>query len=432
MARHDGFLELCAVSTAGSLSDQEKARLDAHLAVCADCREALKEFQDTAQIAIPLFAAEASHEPNSQNESWSLGATEKRFRERIGDESNEGKPAAFRNGRVPYRVPGGGRHPAINDSWNLAWVSLAAAILLALALGVFVYHLGTSRGFDSARLPPANVSTQVLKLQEEASHAGHDREIQLAQMAQRDKAIEGLQYQQEQKIQELNSIKAAQTKLLGVMSLGNAEKQLLAKAVVQLSKAVEASEASLQKTQGELESIRGERRQDEVQVRGLQAKVDDLNHLLQERETTIDRQQEFLAKDRDIRELMGARNLYIAEVFDVAKTGATKKPYGRVFYSKGKSLVFFAYDLDKQARTPDARTFQAWGRRGTDKSQSLSLGSFYEDDSSKKRWKLEFDDPQKLGQIDAVFVTVEPAGGSRLPSGKPLLFAYLRIDPNHP
>ena len=33
-----------------------------------------------------------------------------------------------------------------------------------------------------------------------------------------------------------------------------------------------------------------------------------------------------LAKDRDIRELMGARDLYIAEVFDVAKTGVTKKP----------------------------------------------------------------------------------------------------------
>jgi hypothetical protein len=31
-----------------------------------------------------------------------------------------------------------------------------------------------------------------------------------------------------------------------------------------------------------------------------------------------------------------------------------------------------------------------------------------------------------------VFVTVEPNGGSQRPSGKPLLFAYLRIHPNHP
>ncbi len=129
---------------------------------------------------------------------------------------------------------------------------------------------------------------------------------------------------------------------------------------------------------------------------------------------------------------MGARDLYIAEVFDVAKTGVTKKPYGRVFYTKGKYLVFFSYDLDKQAGVQDASTFQAWGRRGPDKSQSLNLGILYGDSSSKKRWKLQFDDLQKLEQIDAVFVTVEPAGGSRLPSGKPLLFAYLKIDPNHP
>jgi hypothetical protein len=31
-----------------------------------------------------------------------------------------------------------------------------------------------------------------------------------------------------------------------------------------------------------------------------------------------------------------------------------------------------------------------------------------------------------------VFVTVEPVGGSQKPSKKPLLFAYLHIDPNHP
>jgi hypothetical protein len=29
-------------------------------------------------------------------------------------------------------------------------------------------------------------------------------------------------------------------------------------------------------------------------------------------------------------------------------------------------------------------------------------------------------------------VTVEPNGGSHHPSGKPLLFAYLRVSPNHP
>jgi len=72
------------------------------------------------------------------------------------------------------------------------------------------------------------------------------------------------------------------------------------------------------------------------------------------------------------------------------------------------------------------------GRRGPDRSQALNLGIFYQDNATKKRWVLKFNDPKTLAQIDAVFVTVEPGSGSRKPSGKPLLFAYLKMDANHP
>jgi anti-sigma-K factor RskA len=103
-----------------------------------------------------------------------------------------------------------------------------------------------------------------------------------------------------------------------------------------------------------------------------------------------------------------------------------------VFYTKGKSLIFYAYDLDQQKGLKNASTFQAWGSRGTNWKQAQSLGIFYEDSAAKKRWVLRFDDPRTLAQIDTVFVTVEPSGGSHKPSGQRLLFAYLKIDPNHP
>jgi hypothetical protein len=45
---------------------------------------------------------------------------------------------------------------------------------------------------------------------------------------------------------------------------------------------------------------------------------------------------------------------------------------------------------------------------------------------------LRLDDPAKLAQIDAVFVTIEPHGGSERPTGKAFLYAYLKKDPNHP
>lgn len=82
-------------------------------------------------------------------------------------------------------------------------------------------------------------------------------------------------------------------------------------------------------------------------------------------------------------------------------------------------------------RLKTVRTFQAWGR-GPDRSQALNLGIFYEDSASKKRWVLKLDDAKTLEQIDSVFVTVEPNGGSQKPTGKPLLFANLRIGSNHP
>jgi hypothetical protein len=129
---------------------------------------------------------------------------------------------------------------------------------------------------------------------------------------------------------------------------------------------------------------------------------------------------------------MGARDLYIAEVLDVGKDGVTKKSNGRVFFTKGKSLIFYAYDLDRQPGLKKASTFQVWGQRGSDREQALNLGVFYEDSVSKKRWILKFDDPEKLAQIDAVFVTVEPNGGSSKPSGKPFLYAYLKVNANHP
>ena len=192
------------------------------------------------------------------------------------------------------------------------------------------------------------------------------------------------------------------------------------------------AQATTKGLQDKLDSLEQQSSHDKQQATALEAKVNDFTRLLHDRETTIDQQQELLAHDRDIRDLMGARDLYVAEVYDVERTGETKKPYGRVFYTKGKSLIFYAYDLDQQAGVKNVSTFQAWGRRGPDWKEALNLGIFYVDNASKKRWVLRFEDPKALAQIDAVFVTVEPNGGSHKPSNKPLLFAYLHIDPNHP
>ena len=127
---------------------------------------------------------------------------------------------------------------------------------------------------------------------------------------------------------------------------------------------LDTAQASLQKTQTQLDSLQRQRARDESRADSLEAQINDLHAELRDQEQAASKQEDLLAHDRDVRELMGARDLYIAEIYDVARDGVTQKPYGRVFYTKGKSLIFYAYDLDQEAGVRKATTFQAWGQRG--------------------------------------------------------------------
>ena len=169
--------------------------------------------------------------------------------------------------------------------------------------------------------------------------------------------------------------------------------------------------------------------QQTAQTVAFEAQLHEVNAELAEKDRVLALDKEFLDHDREIRDLIAARNLYIADIYDVAQNGKTAKPFGRIFYTKDKSLVFYGYDLDKQAGVKQSVAFQAWGS-GDDK-QNVSLGLFYQDDSHK-RWVLRFNDTKTLARLNMVFVTAEPQGGSAKPTGKPLLLAYLQMQPNHP
>jgi hypothetical protein len=311
-------------------------------------------------------------------------------------------------------------------------VSLAAGVLLTVALGIYSFEVGKRGVVEVVQVTPSSADTKVGALEQQMSDAGHEREVLKGQLAERDKLIADLRRQIEVQSASLNEMKSVQASLQQSLQGDEGKKQQVAQDRASLAQKFDMAQASLQKVQAELDSVRQQRSEDQLRAASFESQIKDLNGQLREREQTANKQEELLAHDRDIRDLMGARDLYIAEVYDVARDGATQKAYGRVFYTKGKSLIFYAYDLDQQTSVKNASTFQAWGRRGPDKDHALNLGIFFEDSAAKKRWVLKFDDPKTLEQIDAVFVTVEPNGGSHRPSGKPLLFAYLKVDPNHP
>jgi Putative zinc-finger len=433
---HDEFLELCAVSTSGQLSEEEQNRLEAHLAICPDCREALREFESVVSDTIPALGSKDASRVDP-GPGFSQSKAEKAFFDRLAREEGQQAHAAEKRNAVPsaFRrvLP-----IAPESTWRHVWMLYAAGILLFVTLCLSAYWVGVRHGADVAKSISVNPGSQppsatenAASLEEQLSDAAHERELASAQIRQRDEALADLHRQLQQQSAQIARMKEAQGELEATIQSDQAGKQDLVQQRTELNQKLEAAQTESQSLQQQVSSLTQQSTGETTQAKVLTAKVDDLTRLLQDRQNALSQQDELLSHDRDIREVMGARNLYIAEVYDTDEKGANRKPYGRVFYTKEKSLIFYAYDLDQQ-HAKGGQTFQAWGRRGPDFKQAVNLGIFYEDSASKKRWVLKSEDPKTLAQIDAVFVTVEPHGGSDKPSGKPLLFAYLRVNPNHP
>jgi hypothetical protein len=434
MHPHEEFLELCAVSTSGELTEEEQKKLKAHLEECAECRQALREFEAAADVGIPLLS---SHLVDALPEESSAAATEPRSR-RTSAQSVEGTskeesvvPASPEKRGFVFALRNG--ESADHAHWSYLWMPFAACVLLTAALGIYAYRAG--RSSREAATPPVNSASadaRIDALEQRISDAGHDREVLKGQLAERDKLIQELRHQTGQELRALNDMKGERANLEQSLQADDTAKQQAMEERADFARKLDTAQASLQEMQTELDSEQQERARDSAQEQNLQAEIKDLSNELHEQQQTVARQDELLSHDRDIRNLMGARELYVVDVYDVGDDGRTQKPYGRVFYTKGQSLIFYAYDLDREPGVRNASAFQAWGRRGPDNEQAVNLGIFYQDSAAKKRWVLKFNDPKALDELDAVFVTVEPKGGSRKPSSKPLLSAYLRLPANHP
>jgi len=436
---HERFLELCAVATSGPLSEREASQLQAHLEECAECREAMAEFRFVALEGASLLVP-ADSDPNelvsqrsrlhglsAENSSRARKAAKQELFARIA-ENGSGRDA--RPGSA--RVTGGPLVPGIIARLirQQKLQFSVAALLLVGAVAVAAYRYGAvhvgGRGV---------ADRQYGELQ---THFRSERSALEQQLKSRTASIDDLTGKLEERTATVQELKR---KLVETEFLERRHESELNTALTQttsiegerdaLLRRLLDAEASLVSLRGELDSLRVDKGKDLLRISSLETRIDELDGQLKESHDTVAQQQDFLVSDRDIRELMGARSLYITDVLDVDKNGHTKKPFGRIFYTKGKSLVFYAFDLDQQRGLHNA-AFQLWGQKGSDRSGSVNMGIFYLDNEANRRWVLKFDDPETLAQINAVFVTVEPNGGSQRPAGKQLLYASLRTLPNHP
>ena len=192
-------------------------------------------------------------------------------------------------------------------------------------------------------------------------------------------------------------------------------------------------EARIAGLETDVEKSKSDKNTSDAVVALEESELRNLRNKLAAQEAALGQQEDLAARGSDVRDLVVARNLHIIDVHDRDGNGKSQRAFGRIFYTEGKSLIFYAYDLADPRKVDAKVSFCVWGERlGAEKPIS-SLGVFHSDDAKDGRWVLTFDDPNVLAQINSVFVTVESARKTiREPGGKRILFAFLGDRPNHP
>lgn len=428
---HTYYSELCALATSGSLNDTEWRQLKQHLSKCPSCKRVLQEYREIARTGMALLMPDHPTD-ESLSESWSVESAKRELFSRIarGEAGVHVSPHADNSSetRKPWW------RAVLQWRWYPSPGYATVAVVLVTTI-VCSYEIGARHGRSStvAIQGEPRVTAQLQEMTRASNSAEASTETSSG-------ALHRTQEQLLHQVQEAEKWKAQSTRLSAELQSQRAgfdslqgQLQSLSADRDALSHKLQDSEAALHSLDQKFNEFRAQQDGDAKSSTNLQARIGDLSARLKGAEANVRQQEEFLAADRDVRELMGARNLYIADVYDVNRKGETAKPYGRVFYTAGKSLIFYAFDLDQQPHVRDASNFQLWGRRGSADRRPVNMGIFYLDSAANKRWVLKFDNPDALSKIDAVFVTVEPRGGSEKPSGKQLLFASLRtVASNHP
>ncbi len=423
---HQKFKELAALAQARGLTVSERIELKRHLELCEACRTISAEYSLLSSQGMAFLAADCGQV--AEADGWDSHAARDELSSRIRESEHSVVASVKVDRQLPARVFG---------VWNAEVRWAAAAAVACLLVGIGAYQLGSRRPAGRAGVSAVE-SPAPAPLQQLTSEKKTADDLLVAQTAQ----IFRLQKQISGEQRDLAGLRAAlrvaenrASELSTANSKGETQYRQVSEERDKLAAQVRDAEKAYQNLQLEFTSLRAEHDRALLHMASLESKIDELSTVAREQDRKLKDNEQYLASDRDIRELMGARKLYIADVFDVDSGSRTRKPFGRVFYTQNKSLIFYAFDLDREPGVKNASAFQVWGQRDAElsaKSRPMNLGILYMDSESNRRWVLRWDDPKQLAEIDAVFVTVEPHGGSQKPTGKPFLYALLRKEANHP
>jgi hypothetical protein len=206
-----------------------------------------------------------------------------------------------------------------------------------------------------------------------------------------------------------------------------------ARVIEDLRQQLAAAHADQARAEADLAQLKSAQDTNAAVIMAQQQEIRDLDEKVADQSASVERERQLLSDGREIRDLIAARNLHIIDVYDTDSHGKTSRAFGRVFYTEGRSLVFYAYDLSAQHPESGKYAFYVWGKRDGAPHDIKNLGALNRDDQLQKRWVLAITDPRVLAEIDSVFVTLEPTERpGKHPTGTRLLSAFLGSPANHP
>jgi hypothetical protein len=395
---HEQYEALCALAAGGLLEGAEFADFQAHMKECSACRSDYHEVSSIVTRELPQV--------------------EGAFRQKLGE--MKAKPLLHSRQRFLRRARSEGvvfssevETPVRSGRWYVGSVAVLApvAALVVIAVSLTVYHFRETP--ETARAKNAAATDQIVELKRENSALA-------ASLSQLNESVAAGQ----REIKTLRSQLDAEA-LRSSAGQAGGEAARSASQTAQLSEESRSQEKLLAEARDEAARSSQLRLDDEASMVEQQARITELTNKLRIASATLDQERQLAAAGGDLRALMASRQLHVIDIRDNDPNGEPGKAFGRVFLTEGKSLTFYAFDLNLETNVNAKNGFQVWAAPEAGKSSPRSLGFLHVDAKAQGRWVLKVENPELVKQIASVFVTVEPAAGGKQPDGEKMLYAYL-------
>ena len=409
MTQHDHYEHLCALASSGQIAPDELKLLKLHMQSCGECRNTYEDFNDIATHVLPEFGVER------RSLTTPTGMTA-RF---IARAHSEGIPLS----RAPETTA------SEDHRRRLRVFLIAASPLLAFFLGARILRVHWSKRPPAQQAVSAGAQNPATAPPAELT-AGTKQAAEIAALQRQVNALASEIKSAQRSLEDAESEKVESNRKLTAVQ--NANEELRLRLADRDAQVVELNRQAA-RTKAHIDELAAAKANDEFLIQTGQSELSDLRARVAVLTDEVNERQQLSAAAEQAKDLIVARKLHIVDVDDTDGNGKQLRPFGRIFYTEGRNLVFYAYDLADPRKVNAKINFYVWGSREGINASVRSLGIFHADDEKDGRWVLKFDDPSVLGQINCVFVTAESNRKHvTQPTGHQILFASLGPKPNHP